>query len=173
MKIIKTIIKYLLMLILVSIFFASFWIKFIPTKYFSLLTGKLVVVDKYICNFSTKINGEAMSSLIISGTEVEISRCFKETDLIENIFVLYNDGSSLRPGIIRHILSLDPIIYKISDEKAPQLLHDVIKEEIIGINKNIDVRKSNYQTKQKSESFILNANEFLTDLYLAKIPRSM
>ncbi|MDD4938402.1 MAG: hypothetical protein PHX34_05375, partial [Candidatus Shapirobacteria bacterium] len=69
------------------------------------------------------------------------------------------------------VLTLNPPVYKISDEKAPELFHDIIKEEIVGITHNIDVSKTKYETKQETESFILNADEYLFNLYLAKIPK--
>lgn len=114
-----------------------------------------------------------MSPLITPGSSVALNRCFEDKDLTANTVVLFNDGTNLRFGIIRHVLSLDPVVYKLSDEKSPELFHDVIKEEIIGITKDVDLSKSNYQAKQETESFILNADEFLVDLYLAKIPHGM
>lgn len=112
-----------------------------------------------------------MEPLVRSGTSIALSRCFEESDLVEGTVVLFDDNSGLRLGIIRHVLPLEPAVYKISDEKAPELLHDAVKEEIVGITSSIDVGQSKYQAKQKTESFILDSNEFLTDFYLAKIPR--
>ncbi len=114
-----------------------------------------------------------MNPLITPGSFVELNRCFQEEDLIEGTVILFNDDSSLRLGIIRHVLTLDPIVYKVSDEKAPELLHDVIKEEIAGTTKSVDISKSKYQPKQETESLILDANDFLTDFYLAKIPKGV
>lgn len=171
MRVIKKLARYLLISLLILIVAFPLWIKAVPNKYLSLLTGKVGVVDQLVCNFSTKVGGESMSPLIVPGSVVELNRCFEKEDLTEGTVVLFNDGSNLKFGIIRHILLLDPVVYKISDEKAPELLHDVIKEEIAGIAKNIDVSKSKYQAKQETESFILEADEFLTDLYLARIPK--
>ncbi len=171
MMIIKKLAKYWLSTLLILIFVSPLWIKVIPSKYFSLLTGKSAVIDSVVCNFSTTVGGESMNPLIAPGSSVEISRCFKDEDLTAGTVVLFNDGAHLRFGIIRHILPLNPVVYKVSDEKASGLLHDVIKEEITGIAQSIDTSQSKYQAESKTESFILNANEFLTDLYLAKIPR--
>ncbi|MCL5090663.1 MAG: hypothetical protein M1514_01495 [Patescibacteria group bacterium] len=173
MRIIKKLTKYLLITLLILIFASPLWIKIIPTKHISFLTGKLPVVDSVVCNFSTKVSGESMGSLIPSGSSIVINRCFEDEDLKEGTVVLFNDNANLRFGVVRHVLPLDPVVYKVSDEKAPELLLDVIKEEITGITKSIDMSKSKYQAKRKTESFILNANEFLTDLYLAKIPHGM
>ncbi len=173
MKVVKKLAGYLLITLLILISSLSLWIKVIPTKYIQLVTGKLAVVDKAVCTFSAKVNGEAMGSLITLGSSVALNRCFKDEDLTEGTVALFNDGANLRFGIIRHILSLDPVVYKISDEKAPKLFHDVVKEDISGITKSIDVSKSKYQVEQETEAFILDADEFLTDLYLAKIPRGM
>lgn len=153
------------------IFLTPLWIKAIPNKYLLPLTGKTTLVDKLVCNTSTKISGQSMSPLIKPGSSVDVNRCFEADNLAEGTVVLFNNNQSLRIGIIRHLLPLDPIIYKVSDEKAPELLHDVVKEEITGIIKNIDTSQSKYQTKQDPGSFILDADEFLTDLYLGKIPR--
>ncbi|MDD4937633.1 MAG: hypothetical protein PHX34_01225 [Candidatus Shapirobacteria bacterium] len=171
MKIIKKLLKYLLLLIILLALTSSLWLKIIPQKYLSPFVGKSSIVDNVICNFSTKISGESMNPIITPGTSVDLNRCFKENDLTKNTIVMYLDNSDFRFGIIRHVLTLDPPVYKISDEKAPELLHDIIKEEIVGITHNIDVSKTKYETKQKTESFIFNPDEYLFNLYLGKIPR--
>lgn len=175
MKVIKKLAKYLLAIILVNVLILIFsfpvWIKAIPNKYISLLTGKVAVVDNLVCTFSTQISGESMNPLIAPGGSLELNRCFEEEDLAEGTIVLFKDDSDSRFGIIRHVLPLDQVVYKVSDEKAPELLRDVIKEEIIAINKSVDVSKSKYQAEQKTESFILDSSEFLIDFYLAKIPK--
>jgi hypothetical protein len=175
MKVIKKLTKYLLAIILVNVLILIFsfpiWIKAIPNKYISLLAGKVAVVDNLVCTFSTQIKGESMNPLIAPGGSLELNRCFKEEDLTEGTIIFFEDGPSLRFGIIRHILPLDQVVYKVSDEKAPELLYDVIKEEITAINKSVDVAKSKYQAEQKTESLILDSSEFLTDFYLAKIPK--
>lgn len=171
MRIMKKLIKYLLITLLILIFTSSLWIKVVPNKHLTLFTSKVAVVDKLVCNFSTKVGGESMTPLIKSGSLVELNRCFQQEDLTEETIVLFNDGSNLKFGIIRHVLPLDPVVYKVSDEKAPELLHDVVKEEIVGITKKIDISKSKYQAKQVAESFILDPDEFLTDFYLARIPK--
>lgn len=149
------------------------WIKFVPTKYVTLLTGKLDVVDSVVCNFSVKVVGESMNPLIAPGSTVKVDRCFGEENLNEGTVIMFDDGSNSRFGIIRHVLALDPVVYKVSDEKASDLLHDVIKAEVIGIASDIDVSDSKYQAKQGVEEFILDADEFLSDFYLASIPRGM
>lgn len=175
MKLIKKLTKYLLAIILVNVLILIFsfpvWIKAIPNKYILLLAGKVGVIDNLVCTFSTQISGESMSPLIAPGGSLQLNRCFEEEDLTEGTIVLFKDDSGSRLGIIRHILPLDQVVYKVSDEKAPDLLHDVIKEEITAINKSVDVSKSKYQAEQKTESFILDSSEFLTDFYLAKIPK--
>ena len=171
MKIIKKVAKYLLITLLLLIFTFPLWNKVVPTKYISLLTGKSAVVDSLVCNFSISVSGESMNPLITPGSVMEMNRCFKDGDLTEGAVVLFSDGANSRFGIIRHILPLDPVVYKISDEKAPELLHSVVKEDIAAITKSVDVSKSKYQAKKEVESFILDANEFLTDFYLAKIPK--
>jgi len=170
MKTVKKLLGYLLILLVLS---SPVWFKAIPSKYFTAFVGKSKIVDKLLCNFSTKVSGESMNPVITPGTSVGLTRCFAEKDLSQNTVVLYRDGSSLRFGIIRHILSLNPVVYKISDEKAPELLHDIIKEEIVAITHDINVGKSKYQAKQSAESFILSPDDFLSDFYLAKIPKSM
>ena len=171
MGMIKKLPKCLLITLLILIFTLPLWIKVVPTKYISLLTGKSTTIDSVICNFSTRVSGESMSPLITPGSLMQMDRCFKTNDLSEGVVVLFKNDSNLRFGIIRHILPLDPIVYKVSDEKAPERLHDVIKEEIAGITKNIDVSKSRYQAQQGVESFIIDADKFLTDFYLGRIPR--
>jgi len=173
MRIINIIVKNLLILILILLILSPLWIKLVPAKYISVLTGKSQLADKYLCNYSTKVGGESMNPLIAPGSSIAVNRCFEEKDLTEGTVILFNDGANLRFGVIRHILSLDPVVYKVSDEKAPELFHDVVKEEIAGVNKSIDSSGTKYKVKEEAGSFILNANEFFTDLYLAKIPRGM
>lgn len=171
MKIIKKLIRYLLIALLILILASPLWFKAVPAKYISFLTGRSAVVDSVVCNFSTRVGGESMNPLVSPGTLLEMNRCFEKEDLTEGTVILFNDDSSLRLGIIRHVLPLDPVVYKVSDEKAAERLHDVTKEEITAITKSVDTGKSGYQPKQETESFILDSSEFLTDFYLAKIPR--
>lgn len=171
MHVLKKLITYTLITLFILILTSPLWIKVIPTKYIKLLSGKLALVDNVVCNFSINVAGESMKPLINPGSSVETNRCFADTDLVEGTVVLFRDDQKQRLGIIRHVLPLDPVIYNVSDEKAPELLHDVIKEEITGIVKGVDGSKSNYQSDQNTESLILNADEFLSDLYVGRIPR--
>ncbi len=171
MGVIKKTAKYLLISIVLLVLVAPYWIKLVPTQYFSSLLGKTKLVDKYLCNYSTKVSGESMNQIIPPGTSIDLTRCFDVQNLTEGTVVLYQDNSNLRLGIIRHILPLAPIVYKISDEKAPEVLHDIIKSEIVAITHDIDVSGSQYKAKQDIESFILKSGEYLTELYLAKISK--
>lgn len=173
MRIIGKLLKYLLLSVILLALTSSLWLKIVPQKYLSPFAGKSPLVDKLVCDFSTKVSGESIIPIIAPGTSVDLTRCFKENDLTQNTLVLYFDNSNLRFGIIRHILTLNPVVYKVSDEKAPELLHDIIKEEIAGITHNVDVSKTKYQAKKETESFILSSDDFLSDFYLAKIPKGM
>ncbi|MCL4374885.1 hypothetical protein M1523_03405 [Patescibacteria group bacterium] len=168
MGIIGKLLKYLLILLVLS---SPWWFKAIPSQYFTALIGKSQLVDKLLCNFSTKVSGESMSPVVAPGTSIGLTRCFTEKDLTQNTLVLYRDGSSLRFGIIRHVLSLNPVVYKISDEKAPELFHDLVKEEIVAVTHHIDLSKTRYQTGQDTGSFVLAPDDFISDFYLAKIPK--
>jgi hypothetical protein len=77
----KKLAKYLLITLLLLIFTFSLWIKAVPNKYLSLLTGKAAVVDRLVCNFSTKAGGESMNPLITPGSLVKMNRCFEDEDL--------------------------------------------------------------------------------------------
>jgi len=171
MGVIKKITKYLFISIVILVLVSPYWMKFVPTKYFAGLLGKTQLVDKYLCNYSIKVGGQSMNPLIPAGTSVNLTRCFEEQNLIVGAVVLYQDNSNLRFSIIRHVLPTNPIVYKISDEKAPELLHDIVQSEIRGITHDIDVGKSSYKGGQDAESFILKSDEYLTELYLAKIPK--
>ncbi len=173
MGVIKTLAKSLSIALLILILTSPVWIKTIPTKNISFLIGRSSVIDNLLCHFSNKVSGKALDSLVTSGSLITMNRCFKPEDLVVGTLIIFHDNSAPRFGIIRHLIPLDPIVYKVSDEKAPELLHDVVKEEIIGITNNIDISQSKYQAKNRVESFILDSTEFLKDLYLAKIPRSM
>lgn len=173
MKIIRILFKNLLVLIVLLVLASPLWLKFLPSKYFNIFVNKSLVINKLVCNFSTKISGESMDPIIAPGTAVKLNRCFDQKDLTENTVIIYKDNSILRFGIIRHILLLDPIVYKISDEKSPDNLRDIVKENIVGITHDFDLSKTKYQFKAKTESFILFSNEFLSDFYLAKIPKGM
>lgn len=173
MEVVKRINRNLLVLLLMLIFTLPLWVGVVPTKYTSLLTGRIAVVDRVLCNFSTKVNGRSMNPLITSGSKLDLNRCFKKKDLTIGTIVLFEDGSGLRLGVIRHVLPLDLIVYKVSDEKAPELLHDVIITEISAINKSVDTNKSKYQAKLETEAFILDTSKYLSDIYLAKIPKGV
>lgn len=150
------------------------WLRLIPAKYSSTLVGKSTTIDKYLCNFSTRVHGESMSPVVSPGTSILLSRCFEKEDLTESSVVLFNDGSNARLGIIRHILPTNPIVYKVSDEKAPKLFHDVVESEIVGVTHNVDISSSTYKPeKRELESFILKSDKYLSELYLAKIPKGI
>lgn len=171
MKIIKKLAKYLILTLVILIIASPLWLRVVPTKYITLITGKVGFIDRVVCNFSTKVSGQSMNPLIAPGSSVEINRCFEDGDLTEGTAILFNDGSNLRIGIIRHILPFNPVVYKVSDEKAPELFHDVIAEEITGVAEGVDTSKSKYEAKQGVNAFVLEANDYLADFYLAKIPR--
>lgn len=173
MMILRKLLKHLLLSVILLALTSSLWLKIVPQEYLSPFIGKSPIVDKLVCDFSTKVIGESMNPIIPPGTSVGLTRCFTEKDLTQNTLVLFLDNSNMRFGIIRHILPLDPVVYKISDEKAPELLHDIVKEEIVGITRGIDISKTKYEVKQETKSFILAPNDFLTDFYLAKIPKGM
>lgn len=113
-----------------------------------------------------------MDPILKSGTNINLTRCFKEIDLKEGTIVLFSDGSSLRLGIIRHILKTQNIIYKISDEKTITNYHDLIITEIKAITNEISTANSVYKTNLNTNDFTLKPNEYLKDFYLAKIPKN-
>ncbi|MGD9129244.1 MAG: hypothetical protein PVJ09_02040 [Candidatus Woesebacteria bacterium] len=171
MTIIKKLAKYLFCLLILFILLSPLWIKMVPLNYLSSLTGKTSVFDKYLCNYSVQVHGDSMAPIISEGSFIGLDRCFIETELTEGTVVLFGKGSNLHLGIIRHVLHLNPVVYKVSNERPHERLQDIIKEEIVAINKDIDTSASNYQAKQSEESFILDPSEFLSDLYLGKIPK--
>lgn len=171
MTIINKIIRLFLVLIFVALVFSPFWIKLVPIKSLSGLLGKVQVVDKFLCSYSIKASGESMNPIIPAGEKVNLTRCFEEKDLTEGTIVLFNDGENLRFGLIRHVLPLAPIVYIVSNEKFPQGLRSVVKSEIIAIASGVDTKKTKYEKEQDAQSFILKPDEFISELYLAKIPK--
>lgn len=154
---IKKIFKSLLYIVVTFLIFLPLYSKYLPIK--------------ITCNYSTKITGQSMDPILKSGTTISLTRCFKEPDLKEGTIVLFSEGSSLRLGIIRHILKAQNIIYKISDEKTLYNYHDLIITEIKAITNNISTTASAYKTNQNISDFTIKPNEYLKDFYLAKIPK--
>ncbi len=173
MKIIKKVIKSLLIVLIILIFLSPLWIKSVPFEYLLPLTGKITKVDEYVCKYPVNVGGDSMSPLISPGSSIELSRCFNESELTEGTIVLFDDNSNLRLGIIRHVLSLDPKIYKVSNERPNERLKDAIVEEIVAINKDIDTSNSSYQLVKDLDSFIINPDEYISDLFLGKIPKGV
>lgn len=147
------------------------WFKLLPNHLVSPLTGKSALTDKYLCSYPLHISGQSMNPLVTPGTDITLNRCFNQTDLAVGTIVLFNQGQTPHLGIIRHILPLEPLVYKISDEKAPQLLHDCIYEDIIAITNQINTDNSTYRPSQDTQSFIIDSKEFVSDIYLAKMPK--
>lgn len=171
MKIIKKIIKFLLIILIILVFISPLWIKLIPFEYLLPLTGKIAKVDEYVCKYKVNVSGDSMNPFISPGSSIELNRCFDEEELTLGTVVLFDDNSNLRLGIIRYVLSLDPKIYKISNERPNERLKDTIFEEIIAINKDIDTGNSSYQLVEDLDSFIINPDEYVSELYLGKIPK--
>lgn len=137
------------------------------------LSEKFGFADKYLCNYTVQISGQSMSPLLATGSSVNLDRCFSEGELKEGTVVLFEDGSSARMGIIRHILSLENRIYKISDEKSPTLYHDKVLEEIVAISNDIETSQTVYVPKENEDEFILSADKYLSEFFLAKIPKGL
>lgn len=171
MGIIKKLFKYLFIIVVLLILSFPFWISKVPLQHLSFLVGKSQIADNYLCKYPIQVSGDSMSPVISQGSSIELNRCFDENDLSEGMVVLFGKDSEYHLGIIRHILPLDPIIYKISSERANERLQDIIKEEIVAISKDIDTSNSSYQLEESLESLILDPKEYVSDLYLGKIPR--
>ena len=164
-KLVKGIVIVLILVVLSS----PFWIRIVPSKYIPAWIGN-TPVDKLLCNYSVNTGGESLKPLVKPGS-LNFSRCIEESDLVEGGVVLFSDTSGTHLGIIRYVLPLDPIIYKVSDEISPDMFHDLVKEEIVGVNNDIDTSLTKYKTEQEAESFVLDPNDFLTDFYIGRIPR--
>lgn len=171
MKLVSSLIKSILFIFLILLISSPLWLKHLPSNLISPLIGKSALTDKYLCSYPLHISGQSMNPLIIPGTVITLNRCFKDSDLRQGTIVLYNQGQTPHLGIIRHILPLEPVVYKISDEKAPQLLQDCIDKDIIAITNQINTDNSIYRPGKDSLSFIINFQDFISELYLAKIPK--
>lgn len=171
MKIISKLFKYLLITIIVLVLFSPLWISKIPVRYLSFFIGKTPVLDQYLCQYSLKVGSDSMMPFLSPGSLVNLNKCFEESDLLEGNIVLFNKNSELHLAVIRHILPLDPVIYKVSNERPNERLQDIILDEIIAINQDIDTSSSNYQSNQEIDSFILDPEECVSALYLGKIPK--
>jgi hypothetical protein len=171
MKVVGKLLKYLVFVFLILLFSFPLWIGQVPLGKLSSLIGKTQLLDKYICNYSIKVAGDSMAPVISSGTNLVLNRCFREEDLSAGTVVLFGKNEDYHLGIIRHILPLDPVIYKISNERPNERLQDMVLAEIVAINKEIDTSKSVYKGPQDLDSLILDKDEYVHELYLGKIPR--
>ncbi len=171
MKFISNLAKSLLFIFIFILLTLPLWLRHLPNNLISPLIGKSALTDKFLCQYQIKISGQSMNPLITPGTDIILNRCFNQTDLAIGTIALFNQGQTPHLGIIRHILPLEPIVYKISDEKAPQLLHDCIYGDIIAITNQINTDNSIYRSEKDIQSFIIDSKEFVSDLYLAKIPK--
>ncbi len=173
MGIIKKLLRTILILCFISLVSFPFWIKFVPLRFPQSLSEKFGFADKYLCSYSVQISGQSMSPLLATGSSLSLDRCFSENDLREGTVVLFEEGSSVRMGIIRHILSLENTIYKISDEKTPTLYHDKLFEEIVAISNDVETTQSVYVLEGDEDNFILSADKYLSEFFLAKIPKGL
>ncbi len=171
MKIIKKAFKYLFITLIVLAISSPLWISRLSLQHLSFFVGKSQVADKYLCQYSIQVSGDSMAPVVVQGSSIELDRCFDESDLSEGMVVLFGKDEEYHLGIIRHILPLDPIIYKISNERPNERLQDIVREEIVAISKDIDTSNSSYQPKESFDSLILDPKEYVSDLYLGKIPR--
>jgi hypothetical protein len=171
MLVVKKLFKYLL-IVLIFLGLSSFlWIKKIPLNYLSSFIGKMPAVDKHICTYTIQVGGNSMAPIVYPGSSLELNRCFTEADLSLGTLILFTKDSESHLAIIRHILPLDPVVYKVSNERPHERLQDIVIEEIAAINKSVDTSRSSYQPPADLNTFIINPNEYVSDLYLGKIPR--
>jgi hypothetical protein len=173
MKLIKIIFKNLFILLIILIFTTPLWLNKIPLKYFSNFIKKVPLVDKYACQINVQVSGDAMSPLISQGANITLNRCFSTNNLSIGTVILYDKNSESHLSVIRHILNLNPIVYKISNEQLNQRLQDIIFENIVAISNDFDINNSSYQPKGNSDSFLINPKEYISELYLGKIPRGV
>jgi len=171
MKVAKILLKNFLILSIILILASPLWLNKIPLKYFPSFINKAPLVNKYACQTTIKVSGDSMSPLIPQSTTITLNRCFSQDDLTVGTVVFYEINSQSHLSVIRHILNLNPIIYKVSNEKPNQKLQDIIKEEIIAISNDFDITNSSYQPTVNPDSFIINPNEYISEFYLGKIPK--
>jgi hypothetical protein len=171
MKIIKKLLRSFFILFIILLVSFPLWVGKIPLKYLSFFIGKTAVSDHYICKYPVKISGDSMAPLIPQGTTITLDRCFSQSDLSVGTVVLYDKNSESHLAVIRHVLNLDPLVYKISNEQSNQRLIDVIISEIVAVSNDFDINNSSYQSTTDPDSFIINPKEYVSKLYLGKIPR--
>lgn len=172
MVIISKVGRSLLVLVIIGLLASPLWIKFLPNEALLPIINNIPGTEKVLCQYPVNVSGESMSPIVQPGSNLVFDRCYDLSELNEGLLILFKDDSSLRLGIIRHILPTEPPIFKVSGEKSPDRLQDITTTNIVAIEPSIDTSKTKYQAKQDPQTFVIHPDEYLNDLYLAKIPKS-
>ncbi|MDD3480705.1 MAG: hypothetical protein PHW75_00545 [Patescibacteria group bacterium] len=128
---------------------------------------KLPILDNidYLCNFNVKVSGDSMAPFLTQGKTYSFDKCFAPEEIKSGVVVNYNDGGTIRLGIIREIINngIDNV-YKISNERDYLKINPVLLSDIYGIYQ-VDTSETKYVTKENDKK-----QDLFTRVAIAKIP---
>jgi len=164
----KNIITLTILLILPA--FILIGVRYVPVDKIPILKNRSGAVSDLLCAYSVKAGSDSLSPFIKFGETVNFSRCFEKEGLEVGHIVVFRDGGALRIGIIRQFINRGRLFYKVSNEKRPQEINDVLPDDVIAVLKT-DTSNSQYQPLEKTVTVDDNLENFMSDAYLATIPK--
>jgi len=130
----KKILKITAIILVVFIVALALWIKLMPRKKISFLTGKDNLAAKVLCLYPVKIQGSSMEPVFKGGKLINFNKCFNKEELPVNTIIMFKSGNILRTGRIRKIKEGESgKYYEVSPEARPEDINDIYPDMVEAI----------------------------------------
>jgi len=127
----KKILKITAIILVVFIVALALWIKLMPRKKISFLTGKDNLAAKVLCLYPVKIQGSSMKPVFKGGKLINFNKCFNKEELPVNTIIMFKSGNILRTGRIREIKEGESgKYYEVSPEARPEDINDIYPDMV-------------------------------------------
>jgi len=127
----KKILKITAIILVVFIVALALWIKLMPRKKISFLTGKDNLAAKVLCLYPVKIQGSSMEPVFKGGKLINFNKCFNKEELPVNTIIMFKSGNILRTGRIREIKEGESgKYYEVSPEARPEDINDIYPDMV-------------------------------------------
>lgn len=166
-KKIAGIISSVIILLIVSVVLI---VKFVPLNEIPFISQSDSPIAEVLCVYPVKVSGDSMEPFLHVGETVNFDKCFEKMDLRLGQVVLYKDGAVMRMGIIRSVQDVGRLVYNVSNEVRAEEVNSVLPDEVVGIL-DIDTSSSRYQAGESEVMVDDNLANYMSEAYLAKIPR--
>ncbi|MCL5094354.1 MAG: hypothetical protein M1355_04450 [Patescibacteria group bacterium] len=144
--------------------------KFIPINKIPFISQGNNFAAKALCKYPVKVGSDSMEPFLKNGTTVDFDRCFESTELTNGKIIVYKESIVQRIAIIRGTQNAGRFVYRVSNEKNPQGLDNVLPSDIVAVL-DLDTSASKYVANEQDLAVDQNIEHYMSEAYLAAIPK--